>query len=175
MATHKQQKYDMVINRWELFSFFSPRLLLSIELCRQQVTLSVFLAIFLAQSFTFNHHQALKSLVFSLAECRHFQGSWFAPRRSGSQATKFWLMVDFRKLGHMQESLQVGEDAQKFVEKTEFEETEDEGCSGTRTFFLSWECISRIGWLPCQTRVPSEVSRIFPRAIWLDLAESFLL
>ena len=41
-------------------------------------------------------------------------------------------------------NFQVGKDAQKFVEKNKFEDKDDEGCSGTQTFFLSWECISRI-------------------------------
>ena len=108
MTTHKQQQDNMVINRWKLLIIFSPMLLYSIELCRQQVNLSVFLAIFLVQYFTFNyHHQALKTLLSSLAECRHFQGSWSAPRRSGSQAAKVWLMVDFRKLGQLQESFKM--------------------------------------------------------------------
>ena len=77
MAFHKQQKDTMVIYRWQLHKIVSFQLFYSNELCRQQQFMAVFLVKFLAQHFTFIHHhfEALKSLVFSLTECRHFQGS----------------------------------------------------------------------------------------------------
>ena len=57
------------------------------------------------------------SLVFSLPEYRQFQGSWSVPRRSGSQATKFWLLVESSKLGLMQESFKLVKIEQKVVER----------------------------------------------------------
>ena len=80
--------------------------------------MTVFLDIYLAQDFIYNHHQleAFRILVFSLTEYRHFQGSWSVPRRSGSQVTKFWLMVASSKLGQMQDTIKVAKDEQKFVE-----------------------------------------------------------
>ena len=120
MANYKQQDDEMAIYSWQLYHMVSFKLLLnSIVLYRQQVDyMAVFLANFLAQYFTFNHHQfvALRSLVISLAECKHFQGSWSAPRRSG----KFWIMVVESKLGQ-KDSFNLAKDAQNLVDKRESE------------------------------------------------------
>ena len=119
MANYKQQEDDMAIYKWLLYHMVSSKLLFnSIVLYRQQIDfMAAFLANFLAQHFIYTHHhtEAFMSLVFSLSEYRHFQGSWSVPRRSGSQATKFWLMVGSSKLGHMQENLKLVKDMQKVV------------------------------------------------------------
>ena len=120
MANYKQQEDEMTIHRTELYYMVSSQLLLtSIVLYRQPVYyMAVFLVIFLALDFIYSHHhlEASKSLVFSLTEYRHFQGSWSVPRRSVSQVTRFWLMVASSKLGQMQDKLKMAKCEQKFVE-----------------------------------------------------------
>ena len=118
MAFNKQQEDNMDIYRWQLHQMVSSSLLNIIVLYRQSVVyLAVFLAINLALDFIYNHHhEASNTLVFSLTEYRHFQGSWSVPRRSGSQVTRFWLMMASSKLGQMQDKLKMAKCEQKFVE-----------------------------------------------------------
>ena len=70
-----QQEDDMAIHRRQLYHMVGSQLLLnSIILYRQPVDyMAVFLDIYLAQDFIYNHHQleAFRILVFSLTEYRH--------------------------------------------------------------------------------------------------------
>jgi len=166
MANYRQQEGDMAIHMGQLYYLVSSQLLLNrILLYRQPVDyMAVFLVIYLAHDFIYIHHhlEAFRSLVFSLTEYRHFQGSWSVPRRSGSQVTNFWLMVASSQLGQTQDTIKEAKDEQKLVENNFGGEDKMKEAQEHSTFFLFWECISSFDGFPTRHVFLKKQAESFP-------------
>ena len=96
------------------------------------------------------------------------------PRRSGSQATKFWLLVESSKLGLMQESFKLVKDEQKVVEKKIGWEFKMKDAQEHKLSFCLGSVSAELDGFPARHVFLHKLAESFPLP-WLDLAKSFSL